>query len=82
MLTASSLRETDPAKAKSLDKIAQQAQALRVGHWSLGGAHSHAVRSVVPGRRRGITAITVVFVRRACRVSVLSRRSAPQGRQR
>jgi endoglucanase len=34
MLTASSLRETDPAKAKILDKIAQQPQALWVGHWN------------------------------------------------
>ncbi len=34
MLTANSLRKKDPEKAKVLDKIAQQPQALWVGHWN------------------------------------------------
>src|SRR5688500_2456353 len=34
MLTANSLRKKDPEKAKILDKIAQQPQALWVGHWN------------------------------------------------
>jgi endoglucanase len=34
MLTASSLRKTDPEKAKILDKIAKQPQALWVGDWN------------------------------------------------
>lgn len=34
MQTARSLRNTDPEKAKLLDKIAQQPQGLWVGHWN------------------------------------------------
>jgi endoglucanase len=34
MLTANSLRKKDPEKAKTLDKIAQQPQALWVGDWN------------------------------------------------
>jgi endoglucanase len=34
MLTANSLRKKDPEKAKILDKIAQQPQAMWVGHWN------------------------------------------------